>query len=90
MPEEWVGVLRLTTSSRLPEIREIAVQKLNTTIKGIERVQLGCKFGIENWLISGYQALIEQSDPISEADKLYLGQEVVSKLFKLRHRQLQG
>jgi hypothetical protein len=88
--EEWVGLLRLATSSGLPEIQKIALQHLDKTVTGAKRVQLALEFDKEDWLISGYQQLVEQTDPISEVDEECLGRGTVTKLFKLRHRRLQG
>jgi len=59
--EDWVGVLQLATMWEFKEIREKAIaalSALNSQRELSEKIYLGAKYGIINWLRDGYTDLV--------------------------------
>jgi hypothetical protein len=74
--------------NQFPEIRELAIEKLSSILdqqpSGTEKVLLGRKYHVSDWLRAGLRELLKQDAPWSDEDEEILGWPTVSKLYRVR------
>lgn len=87
---EWITALAWSTKCDVPKIREKALQQLDCEVRGIDRVELAKEYKVGDWLLSGYQELVEREDEISAEEEIRLGRQTTSKLFRVRDRYLRN
>src|SRR5262245_19275044 len=88
--DEWTYMLKWSTSSRVSEVREKAIEKLRGSLQPLERVLLAKECQVSDWLKQGYKEIVERRDTIDEADEKKLGCKTTVKLFRLRDKRQHG
>ncbi|THU77278.1 hypothetical protein K435DRAFT_556046, partial [Dendrothele bispora CBS 962.96] len=73
--EEWKSILKLATLWRFLEIRKLAIGKLTNcpSMQTVEKILLGRKYFIADWIKSAYSQLVIQTQTPSIADLDRLG-----------------
>jgi hypothetical protein len=86
--EEWITALGWSTGRNVIEIRTKAIQELDREVRGVHMVELAIEYRIDNWLLRGYQELVERDEEISAEEETRLGRSTTSKIFRVRDRYL--
>ena len=83
--KDWIEMLKMSTSPRVTEIREKAIQSMDLEkLESVERILLAKECGVYEWLLRGYRELVQRTETISQQDEEQLGREATLKLFRLR------
>ncbi|KAK7462320.1 hypothetical protein VKT23_007921 [Stygiomarasmius scandens] len=84
--EEWKSILKLATLSRFLEIRTLAIQKLNgrESLKTFEKIALGRKYFVADWVRSGYVDLVKQNETPTIENVDMIGYAAGIRIFRLR------
>jgi hypothetical protein len=86
----WIYILRSSTEWGTTKLRERAIRQLDNNIQGADRICLGMECRIGEWFLSGCMELVVRDDEISLMEEKAIGWGMTSKLFRLRHRYIQG
>jgi hypothetical protein len=87
--EEWIIVLKLSTTYKIRTIRHKAIEALNRfTISEMDNIKLAVECMVPDWLLAGYQRLVERYDDLSPEEEGYLGLDTMLKLCRIRDRYL--
>lgn len=84
--KQWRAVLILATTYEFTSIRQLAISQLSTLIGPAEKVELGHKYDIGEWLRPAYTQLCQRSDPISQEEGEYLEKADIIRIVGVRHR----
>jgi hypothetical protein len=79
--EDWVGVLRMATEWEVWEVRETAIRRLGSAraaISLLDKIDLALECKVEEWLLKGYQQLVERNEVISSEEEGRLGWKTTS------------
>ena len=74
--EEWISMLKLSTLWGFSALREKAIGQLSwssSTMDPVSRVELARKYQVKEWLIVGYQDLVNRPASISMEESERLG-----------------
>ena len=87
--EDWTALLDvMSIDHQLSETRPLAIQKItskfSTQLDGMEKIALGRKYQVKDWLQAGIQQLVEQKEAFSPTDEAKLGPEMLIKLYRIR------
>ncbi|KDR75480.1 hypothetical protein GALMADRAFT_69119 [Galerina marginata CBS 339.88] len=83
--EEWVSVLVLSTLWQMDRLRGLAIAKLTKILNdGRTLVNLGRKYNVDSWVISGLEKLVARKEPMDEEDVRSIGISDVLKVSALR------
>jgi hypothetical protein len=87
--EEWIAVLKISTSWDVSEIRETAIQRLSTfKFDPVDKVLLATEYKVSQWLLEGYTELVMRPATLSDQDEKRLGFKAASKLYRIREKRL--
>jgi hypothetical protein len=92
-PEQWESVLKLSTKWFFNDIRHRAIKEIDTVddaIPDVNRIVLAKEYGISEWLLAGYKALITREETIDLQEGEKIGLRNSLQLYQLRdkhHRQ---
>jgi hypothetical protein len=87
--DDWIEMLKMSSSQGVSEIREMAINKLDS-LGSVDRILLGRECRIYEWLLRGYRELVEQIGNISEKDESRLGGKTTLSLFRLSSQYWQN
>jgi len=82
--EEWTSVLDLAAKWKFESIRTFATTQLASLASPIDKIVLGRRHNILNWLPDAYQAVCERPDALTLEEAKLLGMEDVVKISSLR------
>jgi len=85
--DDWKAVLILSTHSVVNNtIRNAAIQQLiaRFPLTPIDRILLARKCHVADWLLSGYNELVQREATISVEEEEQLGLKTTTKLFRVR------
>lgn len=89
--QEWISTLKLSTMWGFSDIRERAKQELSKKELGmgtVEKIECARRFEIKEWLLEGFNELLQRADPITDEEAEHLGWKTVAKVARLRERHL--
>ncbi|KAJ7721484.1 hypothetical protein B0H16DRAFT_1335241, partial [Mycena metata] len=84
-PEEWTSVLSLATRWDFTSLRDLAMQHLFATTSAVERIALGRRYDILEWLVPAYTEVCERKDPLTIAEGRLLGVDDAICIGQVRH-----
>ncbi|EAU81246.2 hypothetical protein CC1G_09490 [Coprinopsis cinerea okayama7 len=88
---EWISVLKLSTRWLFNDLRKIAIDELSKVrMDPVQRVCLAKAYDVYDWLVSGYEELVERHDPITEEEGQEVGMGVALRLCGIALRRLRG
>jgi len=87
--KDWMAALRLSTMWEFEDIRKLAIRELTKTNgnNAVEKVLLGKEFRVPEWLMAGYNDLVDRPETISAEETTRLGLETTVRLLRLRDSQ---
>ncbi|KAJ7496622.1 hypothetical protein FB451DRAFT_1208266 [Mycena latifolia] len=83
--EEWTSVLSLATRWEFTSLRELALQHLFLLTSAVDRIALGRRHDVPDWLVPAYTEVCERKDPLTLAEGRLLGLEDVIGIGQVRH-----
>ncbi|KLO11042.1 hypothetical protein SCHPADRAFT_891892 [Schizopora paradoxa] len=87
--EEWIDVLKVSFILKADDIHQRAIKQLDDSLPGpVTRVELGNKYAVRKWCISGYQALVLAAEPITLDEAERIGHESALKINRMREARL--
>ncbi|TFK50195.1 hypothetical protein OE88DRAFT_332780 [Heliocybe sulcata] len=86
--EEWTSILALATRWSFESIRRLAVGKVFPLASPIDKVVLGHKYEIADWLGGAYVDICVRQDPVSDDEAEQLGAKEVARISRVRERIL--
>ncbi|EAU81191.1 hypothetical protein CC1G_11273 [Coprinopsis cinerea okayama7 len=90
---EWISVLKLSTRWYFNDLRKVAIAELSKNkveMDPIQRVCLAKAYHVYDWLLEGYEALVEREEPITEEEGEQIGMGVALKLCGIALRRARG
>ncbi|GLB42213.1 hypothetical protein LshimejAT787_1102280 [Lyophyllum shimeji] len=90
MPKEgWIAVLRLAKMWEMSKIRALAIARLSAIGMGsVEKIVLAKEFHVPQWLRSGYQELVDQTEMLSLEDCDKIDYPSAIRIFRMRECKL--
>jgi hypothetical protein len=82
--EEWTSVLDLAAKWKFESIRAFAIKQLESIASPIDKIVIGRKHNILDWLVGAYGAVCERTDALTLVEATLLGMEDVVKISSLR------
>ncbi|KAK0241205.1 hypothetical protein EDD85DRAFT_392660 [Armillaria nabsnona] len=85
--DAWLSVIRLSSLWRLADTRNIAISRLTTLlwkIDPVDRVMLGRKYSVAQWLSSGFIDLVHRVEMVSEEEAEKIGLETALQIQRVR------
>jgi len=82
--DEWNSVLDLASKWKFESIKALAIEKLAVIASPIDRIVLGRRYEITEWLVDAYTAACERSSALTLEEAGRLGLEDVVKISFLR------
>ncbi|KZT27201.1 hypothetical protein NEOLEDRAFT_1131230 [Neolentinus lepideus HHB14362 ss-1] len=86
--EEWSSILALSAQWGFESIRLLAIREVFPLASSIDRVALGLKYDIKDWLLDAYLDICLRRDPISDDEAERLGAKDVARVSRLREKIL--
>ncbi|KAJ6578913.1 hypothetical protein DFH09DRAFT_909392 [Mycena vulgaris] len=83
--EEWTSVLSLATRWDFTSLRELATQHLFAMTSAVERIALGRRYDVPEWLAPAYTEVCERKDPLNLAEGRLLELDDIIWIGKVRH-----
>ncbi|GLB38927.1 hypothetical protein LshimejAT787_0600890 [Lyophyllum shimeji] len=87
--EEWTSVLKLASLWMMLDLREMAIQHLQTLLSQGRKIILAREYGVYDWLRTGYIHFATREQSISLEDAMALGIDATLKLVSMREDDLQ-
>ncbi|KZP17544.1 hypothetical protein FIBSPDRAFT_830314 [Athelia psychrophila] len=81
---QWTSVLHLAAKWGFESIRLLAIDKLTATAIPIDKIVLGRRYGISDWLPGAYEAVCTRADPLTDEEGMKLGVEDIIKISAAR------
>ncbi|KAK0454427.1 hypothetical protein EV421DRAFT_1896351 [Armillaria borealis] len=85
--DAWLSVLKLSGLWRLADTRNIAISRLTTLmwkIDPVDRVILGRRYSVAQWLSSGFMDLVHRVEMVSEEEAEKIGLETALQIQRVR------
>jgi len=86
---DWADVLRKSTSCSwdgASKIRSTAIDQLECTLSSVDMILLAKECQVGDWLLTGYEQMVERDKTISEEDEERIGVSDTIKLLRIRDR----
>ncbi|KAK0212349.1 hypothetical protein DFS33DRAFT_19484 [Desarmillaria ectypa] len=83
----WLSVVKLSSLWRLADTRNIAISRLTTLlwkIDPVDRVVLGRKYSVAQWLSSGFVDLVHRVELISQEEAEKIGLDTAHQIQRVR------
>ncbi|KAF5317259.1 hypothetical protein D9611_003675 [Ephemerocybe angulata] len=90
---QWFSVLKLATAWRFNDIRQKALEKLNTPefkLPVFDRINRGQELNISAWVTSGYTEIVTRSSPIAFDEAEKLGWQTAISLTAIRENYIRA
>ncbi|KAK7057765.1 hypothetical protein R3P38DRAFT_2498123 [Favolaschia claudopus] len=82
--EEWMSVLTIADQFDMHDIRRLAIKQLADTAGPVDKIVLGHRYQIKEWLAPAYLALATRSESVSPAEGAKLGVDALVRLAALQ------
>jgi len=83
-PDEWTSILDLAARWNFQTIRLLAIERLARMDSPIDKIVLGRRHGITEWLPDAYEAVCKRQGPLTHEEGIRLGMEDVIKISAVR------
>jgi hypothetical protein len=83
--DEWTAILDLAAKWNFKSIRALAIRQLGPIASSIDKIVLGRKHNIHEWLGDAYRNVCERPDPLTYEEGTRLGMGDVIKISTIRH-----
>jgi len=87
---EWESVLKLSTVWGMGDIRNMVIGTLTESLDSADKILLGQKYGVPNWLLVGCTELAEREETISGAEGRVIGPDIVAGLCQVREASIKA
>ncbi|KZP02164.1 hypothetical protein FIBSPDRAFT_709076, partial [Athelia psychrophila] len=81
---QWTSVLHLAAKWGFESIQLLAIDKLTATAIPVDKIVLGRRYGISDWLHGAYEAVCTRADPLTVEEGMKLGVEDVIRISAAR------
>ncbi|KZP06387.1 hypothetical protein FIBSPDRAFT_842179 [Athelia psychrophila] len=81
---QWTSVLHLAAKWGFESIQLLAIDKLTATAIPVDKIVLGRRYGILDWLPGAYEAVCTRADPLTVEEGMKLGVEDIIKISAAR------
>ncbi|KAJ7750091.1 hypothetical protein DFH07DRAFT_746318 [Mycena maculata] len=71
--DEWSSVLLLADKWQIPDIRRLAIKELAACAGPVDKIALGHRYDIPEWLGPAYLALAMRKEPVTSAEGTKMG-----------------
>ncbi|KAF7973594.1 hypothetical protein HWV62_14890 [Athelia sp. TMB] len=73
--EQWTSILHLSAKWGFESIKLLAIDRLTAHADPIDKIVLGRRYGIDDWLPGAYEAVCMRADPLTLKEGMKLGVE---------------
>ncbi|KAF7965485.1 hypothetical protein HWV62_43266 [Athelia sp. TMB] len=84
--DDWSALLHLADLWGFKSIRALAIKQLAPIATAIDKIVLGRRFAINEWLLDGYYDVCIREDPLTEEDGARLSNQDVVRIFTAREQ----
>ncbi|KZP15106.1 hypothetical protein FIBSPDRAFT_705228, partial [Athelia psychrophila] len=81
---QWTSVLHLAAKWGFESIQLLATDNLTETATPVDKIVLGRRYGISDWLPRAYEAVCTRADPLTVEEGMKLGVEDIIKISAAR------
>ncbi|KZP03813.1 hypothetical protein FIBSPDRAFT_941334 [Athelia psychrophila] len=81
---QWTSILHLAAKWGFESIQLLAIDNLTATAIPVDKIVLGRRYGISDWLPGAYEAVCTRSDPLTVEEGMKLGVEDIIKISAAR------
>ncbi|KZP08342.1 hypothetical protein FIBSPDRAFT_874623 [Athelia psychrophila] len=81
---QWTSILHLAAKWGFESIQLLAIDKLTATAIPVDKIVLGRRYGISDWLPGAYEAVCTRADPLTVEEGMKLGVEDIIKISAAR------
>ncbi|KAJ7496629.1 hypothetical protein FB451DRAFT_1018863 [Mycena latifolia] len=82
--EEWTSVLLLADRWKMQDIRRLAINHLAACAGHVDKIALGHRYNIPEWLGPAYLALAMRKEPVSSMEGAKMGVEALVRIAALK------
>ncbi|KZP14476.1 hypothetical protein FIBSPDRAFT_704980, partial [Athelia psychrophila] len=72
---QWTSILHLAAKWGFESIQLLAIDNLTASAIPVDKIVLGRRYGISDWLPGAYEAVCTRADPLSIEEGMKLGME---------------
>jgi hypothetical protein len=83
---EWTSVLHLASTWGFESIRALAIRELRPLASAVDRIVLGRRYGIDDWLPDALTALCQRAAPLSAEEAEHMSKEDILRIFQAREQ----
>ncbi|KAF7973585.1 hypothetical protein HWV62_14872 [Athelia sp. TMB] len=73
--DQWTSILHLSAKWGFESIKFLAIDRLTAHAAPIDKIVLGRRYGIDDWLPGSYEAVCMRADPLTMEEGMKLGWE---------------
>ncbi|KZP08362.1 hypothetical protein FIBSPDRAFT_703036, partial [Athelia psychrophila] len=81
---QWTSVLHLAAKWGFESIQLLAIDNLTATAIPVDKIVLGRRYGISDWLSGAYEAVCTRADPLTIEEGMKLGVEDIIRVSAAR------
>ncbi|KZP11865.1 hypothetical protein FIBSPDRAFT_870886 [Athelia psychrophila] len=81
---QWTSILHLAAKWDFENIKLLAIDSLAANAIPIDKIVLGRRYGITEWLVGAYEAVCTRADPLTVEEGMKLGVEDVVRISAAR------
>ncbi|KZP17930.1 hypothetical protein FIBSPDRAFT_864292 [Athelia psychrophila] len=81
---QWTSVLHLAAKWGFESIQLLAIDNLAATAIPVDKIVLGRRYGISDWLAGAYEAVCTRADPLTVEEGMKLGVEDIIRISAAR------
>ncbi|KAJ7721474.1 hypothetical protein B0H16DRAFT_1335341 [Mycena metata] len=82
--EEWTSVLTVAVDAGMQDVRRLAIKRLTSLASPVDKIALGHRYNIKEWLGPAYLALAMRKEPISSLEGAKIGIEALVRVAALK------
>lgn len=82
--DDWASIFQVATKLNFQSIKDLAVRQLVSITSPVDRIILGRKFEISEWLPAAYKCICSRAEALTLEEGVQLGMEDVIKISAVR------
>lgn len=83
--DEWTAIMHLADKWTFKSVRVLAIKSLSSIASPVDKIILGRKYDIEEWLSDAYEAVCRRPEPLTLEEGIRLQMDDVIKIYAIRH-----
>jgi hypothetical protein len=83
--DEWTSVLSVASTWEFASVRQLAIKRLSEITSPVDKINLGLRYDIVQWLVPAYVEVCERDEPLNQEEGKKLGMEDVIAIGEVRH-----